>query len=191
MEMSRCLRHHSRPPRARSRSVSRRLAGGYCRVMSDDLKPPGPNDIKPPGPDVSFEFGHDPAAARLARQAIAPLLHEDGQFAHDVELVTSEIVSNVVEHTHDGGRLDAWDDDPLVLEVVDYDPIIPTIPPAASERGGRGLLLVDGLAEEWGVAPTDTGKVVWAKLQRPTVPGDPPGPASDVETPDAPTTAPD
>ena len=132
------------------------------------------DSTEPSEPDVSFEFGHDRAAARLARKAIAPLLHEDGTFADEVELVTSEIVSNVVEHTHDGGRLDAWDDNPLVLEVEDYDPNIPTIPPAATEQGGRGLSLVDDLAEEWGVEPTETGKVVWAKFERPTTPGDPP-----------------
>jgi anti-sigma regulatory factor (Ser/Thr protein kinase) len=125
------------------------------------------DDSKPSEPDVSFEFAHDRAAARQARNAIAPLLHEDGQFADDVELVTSEIVTNVVEHTDNGGRLDAWDDNPLVLEVEDYDPNIPTIPPAGTELGGRGLLLVESLAEEWGVEPTEIGKVVWAKFERP------------------------
>lgn len=133
--------------------------------MSDDTKPE---------PDLSFEFSHDPAAARMARQAIAPLLHEDGKFADDVALATSEIVSNVVEHTHDGGRLDAWDDNPLVLEVEDYDPNIPTIPATGTEQGGRGLALVEGLAEAWGIEPTETGKVVWAKFERPTSPEDPP-----------------
>jgi anti-sigma regulatory factor (Ser/Thr protein kinase) len=132
------------------------------------------DDTKGSEPDLSFEFEHDPSAARLAREAIAPLLHEDGKFADDVQLVTSEIVSNVVEHTHDGGRLDAWDDNPLVLEVEDFDPNIPTIPPVQTEQGGRGLSLVDGLAEEWGVEPTETGKVVWAKFERPTPPKDPP-----------------
>jgi hypothetical protein len=38
--------------------------GGYCSAMSDDRKPSEP--------DLSFEFGHDRAAARLAREAIAP-----------------------------------------------------------------------------------------------------------------------
>ena len=89
-------------------------------------------------------------------------------------LATSEIVSNVVEHTHDGGRLDAWDDNPLVLEVEDYDPNIPTIPATGTEQGGRGLALVEGLAEAWGIEPTETGKVVWAKFERPTSPEDPP-----------------
>ena len=130
------------------------------------------DSTRPTEPDLSFEFPHDPAAPRLAREAIAPLLHEEGEFADDVTLVTSEIVSNVVEHTHDGGRLDAWDDNPLVLEVEDYDPNVPTIPPAGTERGGRGLSLVNDLAEEWGVERTETGKVVWAKFERPAPPPD-------------------
>jgi hypothetical protein len=36
--------------------------------------------------------------------------------------------------------------------------------PAGSLAGGRGLLLVEALADEWGVTPRGDGKVVWARL---------------------------
>ncbi|MFJ4192088.1 ATP-binding protein [Kitasatospora sp. NPDC089509] len=39
-------------------------------------------------------------------------------------------------------------------------------------ESGRGLLMVRGLSNRWGSAPTSTGKVVWAELDLP-VPLDP------------------
>ncbi|MFE6838388.1 ATP-binding protein [Streptomyces sp. NPDC057705] len=33
-----------------------------------------------------------------------------------------------------------------------------------SAEGGRGLLVVQALAREWGVAPRGPGKTVWADL---------------------------
>ncbi|MEO8694019.1 MAG: ATP-binding protein [Acidimicrobiales bacterium] len=116
---------------------------------------------------MTIDFGHDASAPRRARRAIEPLLREGGQFADDVTLATSEVVTNVVRHTHDGGRLDAWDDDPLVLEVHDFDPTSPALRDAPSEEGGRGLTIVDHVADEWGVVPTTAGKKVWAKFNRP------------------------
>ena len=47
---------------------------------------------------------------------------------------------------------------------------------AGTIAGGRGLLLVEALADDWGVAPQGDGKVVWArfalKAQPSTSPGD-------------------
>ncbi len=135
---------------------------GYCLVVSD-------NDERSQ-PDVSFAFDCEPHAPRAARRAIAPLLHENGRFAEDVQLATSEMVTNVVEHTHDGGRLEAWDDDPLLIEVEDFNAITPTVPAVPAERGGRGLAIVTHVADDWGVVPTELGKIVWAKFRRPRPP---------------------
>ena len=123
-----------------------------------------------PDPDVSFEFEHDPAAPRGARRALDPLLADDA-FAESVKLAASEMVSNVVQHTADGGRLDAWDDDPLLIEVSDHE--LTELAPVAepSEAGGRGLLIVDHTADDWGVSKTSTGKVVWAQFRRPDTNG--------------------
>src|SRR6185503_14348128 len=131
------------------------------------------HDLPNSEPDVSLQFDHERSAVSAARRAIMPILREDGKFAEDVELTTSELVSNVVEHTDDGGRLQAWDDDPLVLQVEDYERQVPTIPQSATDVGGRGLSIVERLANDWGTEPTDTGKVVWARFQRPRAPADP------------------
>ncbi|MCU1366749.1 MAG: sle [Ilumatobacteraceae bacterium] len=118
-------------------------------------------------PDVAFEFGNDPAAPRAARTALGPLHLHPGDFAADVSLVASELVSNVVLHTRTGGHLHAWDADPLRLEVHDHDSTLPTAAEHVDERGGRGLEIVDGIADEWGTRLDEEGKTLWANFRRP------------------------
>jgi hypothetical protein len=38
--------------------------------------------------------------------------------------------------------------------------------PDVAAPHGRGLLLVDALADRWGIEPLDAGKVVWFELDR-------------------------
>jgi len=120
-------------------------------------------------PDVSADFEHDPRASRMARRVISSLLDDpDDPVADAVTLVTSELVSNVVQHTADGGHLDAWDprpDVPLVVEVSDRDRAAPA-PRTPDVDGGRGMHIVDTLADDWGVERTEHGKVIWAEFDR-------------------------
>ena len=124
----------------------------------------------PGDPDVRFEFDNDDAAPRLARQALASIFTGlDDPIADAVTLTASELVTNVVRHTDSSGVMRVWDpkpDTPLRLEVEDHDPAIPAI---AKHQGvgGRGLTLVDELADAWGVDPTTDGKLVWAEFNRP------------------------
>jgi len=61
-------------------------------------------------PDVRFEFEHDRRAPEEARQEMDQLLNvPDDPIADDVRLAASELVTNVVTHTDDGGELRAWD----------------------------------------------------------------------------------
>lgn len=41
------------------------------------------------------------------------------------------------------------------------------IGPAGSIAGGRGMLIVDAIADEWGVTARSTGKEVWFRLRPP------------------------
>ena len=116
-------------------------------------------------PDVVLEFEHDDSAARQARRALAPVIETDA-FADDVNLVATELVSNVVRHTDDGGRMEAWDGDPFRVEMHDSSPVLPQTAPATT-KGGRGLRIVDALSSNWGSEPLPDGKVVWAELERP------------------------
>ena len=123
-------------------------------------------EVGRPVPDVTFAFEHDEDAPLGARRALRPLFSEPDPLADDVGLVVSEFVSNVIRHTDDGGHMDAWDDDPLRLEVTDTDPTLPVPARNADERGGYGLRIVDELADDWGAAAGGNGKTVWAEFQR-------------------------
>jgi hypothetical protein len=51
------------------------------------------------------------------------------------------------------------------VEVFDNDLRLPRIRMAGeNDEGGRGLYLVDQLADRWGSRPTDEGKAVWFEM---------------------------
>ena len=118
----------------------------------------------PPPPDVEFRFDAHVLAPQQARQAVAAIAG-DGRTREAVLLATSELVSNVIRHTHGGGTLWGWNSDPLRLEVYDSSP---TLPDRLGARlvGGLGLRLVDHLCVRWGSQPVASGKVVWAEVAR-------------------------
>jgi hypothetical protein len=121
-------------------------------------------------PDVRYEIDHDERAALEARRVVHELLPDpDDVIGADVQLAASELVTNVVRHTADGGELRMWDprpDVPLRVEVEDTDTHIPAVPSQVDGPGGRGLAIVDAVSEDWGVDSRPDGKVVWAEFDR-------------------------
>jgi anti-sigma regulatory factor (Ser/Thr protein kinase) len=121
-------------------------------------------------PDVHLDFGHDLAAPRDVRAELQRLLDDpDDPIADAVSLVASELVSNVVIHTGEGGTIDVWDprpDVPLRLEVSDNDPSTLAEKRAPEDHTGRGLRIVEQLADAWGVTTRGIKKVVWAEFDR-------------------------
>lgn len=116
------------------------------------------------------------AEARAAtRRFLAILSHMAGTPSPGVDeeavvLAVSELVANAVLHADATPgdielRLEARDGT-LHIEVEDGDPRPPVVGPAVAERDrGRGLLIVDRLAERWGWTPVpDNGKAVWCDL---------------------------
>ena len=112
-------------------------------------------------------------APRLARMSVREWLAEEGldEFVEGVQLVVSELVANAVIHTHTVLELSfSADDRSLEVSVSDQDPRLPPrrLDGVALSDGlllerGRGLAIVDALADEWGVAETADGKRVWAR----------------------------
>jgi anti-anti-sigma regulatory factor len=84
-------------------------------------------------------------------------------------LITSELVSNVVDHANTIMTLRlSLRQRFLHIAVRDGSTVEPTLQreiPANAE-GGRGIFLVDATAHSWGCLPTEGGKVVWASLAR-------------------------
>jgi hypothetical protein len=83
-------------------------------------------------------------------------------------LITSELVSNVLDHVAMPGtlRIALWPER-LSVAVRDLSAAPPRRRnPQPDVAGGRGLLLVATVATEWGWLPLPDGKVVWATLTR-------------------------
>ncbi|MFD3719240.1 SpoIIE family protein phosphatase [Streptomyces sp. NPDC058674] len=107
-----------------------------------------------------------PAAVRhLIRAAVAAW--GAGERADEIELAADELMTNALVHT-DGGaqvglRLTAQGR--IRIEVEDSSSALPRPRDAGDwEESGRGLLLVDRLADEWGVEPRGGGKRVWCEF---------------------------
>jgi anti-sigma regulatory factor (Ser/Thr protein kinase) len=86
----------------------------------------------------------------------------------DLEVVTSELVTNAIVHAHSASKVEVRLTDSCVeVAVSDADPEPPVkrIPYEQHTRG-LGLHIVDALADSWGVrdASDGRGKVVWARL---------------------------
>lgn len=110
-------------------------------------------------------------APSLARQATREVLA--GWRATHMEetaiLLVSELVTNSVRHACTQGSMLALRleivQTSLRIEIHDGDPRWPK--PATMtglDESGFGLVLVDALADKWGVCDTATGKAVWAEL---------------------------
>lgn len=84
----------------------------------------------------------------------------------DAELIAGELIVNAIRHTPDPYRVSVDVDGQRVrIEVDDLSGQLPSRrTPALDEPGGRGLLLVEGLADRWGVELRPWGKRVWAEL---------------------------
>jgi len=125
------------------------------------------NDRERP-PDVIIRFEHDPGAPGKVRRALRALSAANDPIADEVAGVASELVSNVLQHTHNGGTARAWGakpDFPFRLEVTDSSTHLPVLGDP-HDGGGRGLIIIDHLAHRWGVNPAADGKTVWAEFDR-------------------------
>ncbi|KDN17182.1 ATP-binding protein [Amycolatopsis rifamycinica] len=120
-----------------------------------------------PGWQVLDVAGADPAglasARRWAAAKLAALAETDRV---DAVIVVGELLENAYVHATGPSQLRLH---------LTRDPCVVTVAVADTGRGeprqrapgrsgGRGLLLVDELALDWGVSHHDDGKVVWARL---------------------------
>ncbi|WP_328769648.1 ATP-binding protein [Streptomyces sp. NBC_00286] len=138
---------------------------------------------------MQLEIRPDPAevgrARRWVRSRIAgSAIRVDEPLAETLILLVSELVTNAVVHTGSpavlrlslpGTAPDAGAGDGTAgqapatvrLEVADTS-ARPPRPRCVDndETGGRGLALVDGLADRWGWSPEGAGKRIWCEVDR-------------------------
>jgi anti-sigma regulatory factor (Ser/Thr protein kinase) len=97
----------------------------------------------------------------------------------DAALLVSEVVTNAVVHARSDIDVTlAVADGSLEVGVADREPRRPRVRPADPglqpdewswlSTHGRGMLLVDQIADEWGVEELAAGKQIWFRLAAPT-----------------------
>ncbi|MGW7249685.1 ATP-binding SpoIIE family protein phosphatase [Streptomyces decoyicus] len=118
-----------------------------------------------PPRNVAYWFlNPEPQTAGRARQLTRRALHRWGldPLLDTTELLVSEVVTNAVRYANRPIALRLLRTDVLRCEVGDDSPQVPRMRRAqAGDEGGRGLFLVDRLAQRWGATRLSTGKVVW------------------------------
>ncbi|MFF3209561.1 PAS domain S-box protein [Streptomyces sp. NPDC002886] len=109
------------------------------------------------------------AGRRFLRSTLGVWGRGDDQLCETACLLASELLSNAVNHSCGPVRLRVRQATrELSVEVCDGSPVLPQARFASHDaESGRGLLLVDSLAEAWGTLPTAEGKAVWFSLPLP------------------------
>ncbi|WP_019144812.1 ATP-binding protein [Aeromicrobium massiliense] len=111
---------------------------------------------------------HDLGSPGRARSFVRHLLdeHELPELADDVQLVVTELATNAVVHARTPFSVSVSRDGPVLrVRVEDGAPEHPALSGDAGpdDTGGRGLTLVEGVSDSWGVERIDGhAKAVWA-----------------------------
>lgn len=114
---------------------------------------------------VDVAAGH----ARTARRVITQALEAWGlaHLTRGAVMVGHELVANALRHGLPPAVLRLLRvGDRLVIEVGDSSDQVPRIAEIdnLTSTSGRGMQIVDTLAQAWGVRPHPGGKIVWAEI---------------------------
>ncbi|PWG13795.1 ATP-binding protein [Streptomyces sp. V2] len=126
--------------------------------------------------DYELRIPRDPRSPRIARLTLRAVLGDHGlaELTDRAELLATELATNAVRHT-DGPALlrFQWLHPVLRVSVGDTRPSLPLVPghrpvrTALHAENGRGLLILDVLADRWGGCGTGDehpGKTIWFEL---------------------------
>jgi anti-sigma regulatory factor (Ser/Thr protein kinase) len=111
----------------------------------------------------------------VARHLLLEILR-GWQVPHDLDdaaLLVTELVANVVDHVEGEASLtlevavsEGW----LRIAVADGSSVLPVVRELeAAQPRGRGLLLVEAIADRWGSEDHRGGKRVWFELRPPGI----------------------
>lgn len=126
----------------------------------------------PERPTYGFTVVAAVDAVPVARSQVAALAQNLGLPISDetletVELLASEVIANAVLHSDSPCDVAVTrTDERLRVEVTDTDPSLPSVVEAGpNDESGRGLLLVEALADAWGTQPEPLGKTTWFEIR--------------------------
>ncbi|MHC3424913.1 ATP-binding SpoIIE family protein phosphatase [Streptomyces sp. DT18] len=115
----------------------------------------------------------EPERVAGARRQLRDLLHDwpEREQVDSAVLMCSEMLTNVLVHTEGDALLIASVTGPpgarrMRVEVMDDDDTLPhRRDPGELASSGRGLVLMELLADDWGVSPRGEGKSIWFELR--------------------------
>ena len=109
-------------------------------------------------------FRCKPESVPAARLFVRELLRKQPRdVLQAAELMATELATNCVQHARTDFELTiARERGQIRIEVRDTGPGRP-VPqsPTPRERTGRGLRIVEAMADSWGIEPSSRGKTVW------------------------------
>ncbi|MEU4659279.1 ATP-binding protein [Streptomyces sp. NPDC023723] len=125
--------------------------------------------------EYELHFPRDPRGPAVARTTLKAVLgaHGLGEFTDRAALLTSELTTNAVRHSLGPATVRLrWANPVLRVSVTDTCPLVPVLfgPVGADAEGGRGLFILDLLADDWGGCRLGEevfglgGKSVWFEL---------------------------
>ncbi|HVM40127.1 MAG TPA: ATP-binding protein [Acidimicrobiia bacterium] len=156
-----------RLPRVLAATGLPREAFGAPRYPLGDVDPDVWNRRVLPPREARLRLAPDAQAVPEARSLLRRLLRSwrmGDEAAEQLELLTSEAVTNAVRHTRsrDVILVVSYDGDSVRVEVDDESEALPLLrDPGPDDVSGRGMVIIDALADRWGVDPSENGKRVW------------------------------
>jgi len=145
---------------------------------------------------TSRSLSSDPAATRSARHFVLDEVgHAPAGIRDAIALMVGELAMNAVQHAQTGFQVTVeLTDGTLRVEVTDSGgnyPAAGPMPPPSSSRG-RGLPIVDRLADAWGItwSPPALGKTVWFEIAVPSGTEPEPNAAAGLDSPSRPAPVP-
>ena len=111
------------------------------------------------------------SSARAARRFVSDALRSQGVDDYEGELLTSELVTNVIRHARTDFHVAVIvRDDRVRVEVSNTSSILPAVSDVLMDNeqfeDGRGLAILEAVALEWGVESRGDGKAVWFEVDR-------------------------
>ena len=121
--------------------------------------------------EVEWSFPPTTASIASARNAVSDQLgrRTGTTTVEDIRLLVSELVTNAVVHVGSTCTVTLRTSDTVIrVEVGDGCRQIPVRRhPAPGEASGRGLLIIETVADRWGVEVGEAGKTVWFEMDTP------------------------
>ena len=120
-----------------------------------------------------LELGGEREDVREGRRFLTDTLRKLGweDRLDDASLLLSELLANVALHARTNCAVVVNSTaDNLRVDVEDRSPVLPRVQHFSIDTTtGRGLRLVEKLADSWGVDPTTGGKTVWFSMRHETI----------------------